>query len=68
MDCQLPAPVITFKGGTGGVLGIKAFAEIGRKPPGSGFVAGQAGDGGGCVHAAQIYPSHLRAQWLSRRL
>ena len=48
---KLPAPIIALEGGTGSVLRIEGFTEIAGEPPGGGFVAGQAGDGGGRVHA-----------------
>jgi hypothetical protein len=46
VDRHVPPSVAAFEGGTDYVFGIEAFAEIGRKPPGSRFVAGKPGDGG----------------------
>ena len=59
VDRELPAPVIVFECGTGSVLGIEGLTEIARKPPGGGFVAGQAGNGGGSVHRLQNSPFAL---------
>src|SRR5262249_21993821 len=66
MNGNLPLSAIVLEGGTGGAVGVKAFAEIGSEAPGGLFVAGEAGDGGGSIHALQVCPSHRRAQWLSR--
>ena len=68
MDRDLPSPVIAFECRTDGVLGAEAFAEIGREPAGSRFVAGEASDSGGRIHVPQVCPSHSCAQWLCRRL
>ena len=68
MNRHLPASVIVLERGTGRILGIEGFAEIGRKTPGGRFVARQASDSGGRVHAAQDCPSHSCAQWLCRPL
>ena len=37
------------------VIGVEAFAEIGREPPGGRLVAGETGDGGGS-HAPAMLP------------
>ena len=64
----LIAPLYNVAYDMGTLFGIKAFAEISREPTGNWLVAGEAGNGGGRIHAAQVCPSHLPAQWLSRRL
>jgi hypothetical protein len=55
---------IVFEGGAGGVRIIEAFAKKSGKTPCGRFVAGQTGDSGGRIHAAQDCLSHSRAQWL----
>ena len=50
MDRQLPAPVVAFESGAGGILGIETFAEERREPAGGGLIAEQAGNGGGGTH------------------
>ena len=54
MDRHVPLAAVTLEGGAGGVVGAEDFAEIGRQPPGGRLVAGQAGDGGGRVHAQHL--------------
>src|SRR6478752_636116 len=44
MDGHMPSSVVAFEGRTGCVLGIEAFAEVGRNPAGGRFVAGKMGD------------------------
>ena len=47
MNCQLPTAVVVLEGGAGCIVGIEAFAEKRRQPAGGGFIAKQAGNGGG---------------------
>ena len=56
MNSKLPAPIIVLESGAGSVRRIEGFAEIAGEPPGGRFVTGQAGDGGGRVHALQNSP------------
>ena len=58
MDRHLPMSGIILEGGAGGVRSIEAFAKKSGKTPCGRFVAGQTGDSGGRIHAAQDCPSH----------
>jgi hypothetical protein len=60
MNCHLPLPVIAFECGTGCVIGVETFAEVGGKSPGGRFVTGETGDGGGRTHPVQVCPLHPR--------
>src|SRR6476469_3735771 len=63
---DLPISGVIFEGGAGGVRSIEGFAKKSGKTPCGRFVAGETGDSGGRIHAAQDCPSHTRAQWLCR--
>ena len=67
MDRQLPASVVAFEGGAGGVLGIEAFAEKSREPAGGGLIAEQAGNGGRITHKRDDNGWRLSRQSLSGR-
>src|SRR5262245_18628509 len=67
MNRHVPASIIALECGASRILGIEAFAEISSKPAGGWLVAGEACDTGGCLHAAQVCPSHSGTQWLFSR-
>ncbi len=54
MDRQLPAPVVAFEGGAGGVVWIEAFAKKRHQPARGGFIANETGDGGGSGHDGRM--------------
>ncbi len=54
MDRHLPLAAVALEGGADGVVGAEDLAEIAGEPAGGRLVAGEAGDGGGRVHAQHL--------------